>query len=114
MSLNSFATVLALGSPAQPGTQTNPTAQMIQTLGMFAVMGLMFYFLLIRPQSKKAKEQAAMLSKLKAGDKVVTGSGLVAIVVGVKDKTVSIRSGESKLEVLKSAITEITEVSTES
>ncbi|HEY6166727.1 MAG TPA: preprotein translocase subunit YajC [Verrucomicrobiae bacterium] len=114
MMLHSFAALLAMAPPpSQPGTQPNPTGSMVQMLGMFAIMGLMFYFLLIRPQQKKAKEHASLLSKLKAGDKIVTSSGLVAVVVTVKDRTVSIRSGDAKLEVLKSAVTEITEVSSE-
>ena len=113
--LHSFAALLAMAPPpSAPGTQPNPTGSMVQMLGMFAIMGLMFYFLLIRPQQKKAKDHANLLSKLKAGDKIVTSSGLVAVVVTVKDKTVSIRSGDAKLEVLKSAVTEITEVASES
>ena len=78
-------------------------------LGMFAIMGVMFYLVLIRPQQKRAKEQAKMIEALKAGDKVVTNSGIVGIVVAVKDKTISLRSSDTKLEVLKSAVTEVTE-----
>jgi preprotein translocase subunit YajC len=50
-----------------------------------------------------------MLKAMRPGDKVVTSGGVYAIVVSVKDKTVVIRSAETKLEVLKSAVTEITE-----
>ena len=75
---------------------------------------IIFYFLLIRPQQKKAKEQANLLSKLKANDKVLTASGVIGTVITVKDKTVTIRSADSKLEILKSTITEITEVASES
>ena len=107
-SINGF---LALGAPAQPGgAQPNPTAQMMQTLGMFAIMGVMFYFVLIRPQQKKSKELANLLKALKPGDKILTGSGIVGLVVTVKEKTVTIRSADTKLEVLKTAVTEITEV----
>lgn len=49
-------------------------------------MGLLFYFLLIRPQSKARKEMDARLSKLKAGDEVVLGSGLYATIERVDDK----------------------------
>ena len=92
-------------------TKPDPRAQMIQTITLFAVMIFLFYFLLIRPQSKKAKEQAAMLKTVKSGDRVVTSSGIVGTVVAVKDKdgTVSLRSAETKLEVLKSSITDIKE-----
>lgn len=49
-------------------------------------MGLLFYFLLIRPQSKARKEMDARLSKLKAGDEVILGSGLYATIERVDDK----------------------------
>jgi preprotein translocase subunit YajC len=49
-------------------------------------MALMFYFLLIRPQSKARKEMEARLSKLKAGDEVLTSSGFFATVDRVDEK----------------------------
>ena len=98
---------LAFAPQATPGTQTSPTAQMMQMLGTFAILGVMFYFVLIRPQQKKAKEQAELLKALRPGDKIVTSGGILAVVVSVKDKSVSIRSADAKLEVLKSAVTEI-------
>ena len=60
-------------------------------------------------QRKRAKQHDALLKTLKAGDKVTTSSGIIGTVVTVKDKSVSIRSADTKLEVLKSAISEITE-----
>ena len=94
---------------AQSGTTQNPTGQLLTQLGMFAILGFMFYMLMIRPQQKKAKQHAALLSTLRAGDKVVTSSGILGTVVGVKEKSVSIRSADTKLEVLKSSVNEITE-----
>ena len=67
------------------------------------------YLLMIRPQSKKAKELAAKLNSLKPGDKVITSSGIVGTVVAIKDRTLSLRSAETKLEILKSAVADITE-----
>jgi preprotein translocase subunit YajC len=49
------------------------------------------------------------LKALRAGDKVVTSSGIVGVVLSIKDKTVSIRSAETKLEILKTAVAEVTE-----
>ncbi len=77
------------------------------------LMVVVFYFLLIRPQQKKAKDHATLLKTLRSGDKVVTNGGVVGVVVTVKEKTVSIRSADTKLEVLKSAVAEITERSGE-
>ncbi len=53
---------------------------------LIAGMGLMFYFMLIRPQSKARKEMEARLSKLKAGDEVLTSSGFFATVDRVDEK----------------------------
>ena len=82
---------------------------MVQMLGMMAIMGFMFYFVLIRPQQKKAKEHAQLLKTVKSGDKVVTSSGIVGTVVNVKDQIVSIRSSDSKLDVLITSVSEIRE-----
>jgi preprotein translocase subunit YajC len=76
-------------------------------MGMFVPMILMvviFYFLLIRPQQKKAKEHTKMVDALKSGASVVTRGGVVGTVQSVKEATVSIRSLESKFEVEKFAI----------
>src|ERR1017187_7330005 len=93
------------------GPQTAPSAQPQQPVWMtFAPMILLvivFYFILIRPQQQRAKQQAKLLSALKAGDKVVTASGIVGVVLSVKDKTVSLRSADAKFEVTKASVTEI-------
>jgi preprotein translocase subunit YajC len=52
-----------------------------------------------------------MLANLKSGDKVVTSSGIVGVVITVKDKTVSLRSADAKMEVTKASVTEILESS---
>jgi preprotein translocase subunit YajC len=102
--------LLALMPPAQSG-QPAPPAWV--NLVPFAVLAVAFYFALIRPQQKKAKEHAALLKAVRAGDKIVTNSGIVAVVVTVKEKTLTIRSADAKFEVTKSAIAEITERSGE-
>jgi preprotein translocase subunit YajC len=107
---STFAAFLALApTPTPPGTQPNPTGQMVQMLGTFALFAVLLYFLIIRPQRVRARQQDTLLKTLKRGDKVVTGSGIVGIVVSVQEKTVSIRSADTKLEILKSAVSEITE-----
>src|SRR5215216_2504581 len=96
-------------APGPPGTQPNPTGQMVQIVGTFLLMGVVFYFLLIRPQRTRAKQQEDLLKALKSGDKIVTASGIIGVVISVKEKSVSIRSSDAKLEILKSAVSEITE-----
>lgn len=70
---------------------------------------VVFYFALIRPQQRKQKQQAELLKAVRAGDKIVTSSGIVAVVVTVKEKTLTVRSGDAKFEITKSAVAEITE-----
>jgi preprotein translocase subunit YajC len=100
---------LALGAPpTPPGTQPDPRGQMVYTVGMLAFMVFIFYFLIIRPQRVRSRQQESLLKSIKPGDKVVTSSGIIGTVVGVKEKSLSIRSADTKLEILKSAVTEVT------
>ena len=94
--------------------QRNPTGDMLNLLVMVGVMIFLLYFMMLRPQSKKAKEHAELMKTLKSGDKIVTNSGIVGVVVAVKERTVSMRSADTKLEVLKSTVTTITERAGES
>ena len=73
------------------------------------LLAVIMYFMMIRPQQQRQKQLANLLASLKAGDKVVTASGIVGIVIAVKDKTVSLRSADAKMEVTKSSVTEILE-----
>ena len=112
MSVNSLNALGLLGfgpAPTPTGTQPNPTAQLVQMVGMFALMGVIFYFMLIRPQRTRAKQHDALMAQLKPGDKVVPSGGVIGQVITVKDKTVTLRSADTKMEVLKSAISEVIE-----
>jgi preprotein translocase, YajC subunit len=100
--------LLAMGAPPA-GTQQDPKGALISNLGVMVLLFVMFYFALIRPQQKKQKEHAALLKNVRAGDKIVTTGGVIAIVITVKDSSLSVRSADSKFEITKSAIAEITE-----
>jgi preprotein translocase subunit YajC len=108
--MNLHGLIILADAAAQP--QGGPPT--ITTFVPFILMFVVLYFVMIRPQSKKAKELANLVKAMKPGDKVLTSSGIVGIVVSVKDKTVAIRSADTKLEVLKSAVSEITERAGES
>lgn len=69
-------------------------------VGMVAV----FYFLMIRPQQKKAKEQKNFRENLAPGDKVVTIGGIHGKILEVTDSTVLLNCEGSKLRFAKSAI----------
>jgi preprotein translocase subunit YajC len=53
-------------------------------------MVVIFYFLLIRPQQRKAKEHKALLENLKKGDRVITNGGLIGTIVNIEDPLVVI------------------------
>ena len=81
---------------------------------MIAAMVVIFYFLLIRPQQKQAKEKAALVSAVKIGDKVVMSDGLHGIVSNVKETTVIVKVADNvKLEFEKVAIASVLKGSSE-
>ena len=102
MQLNSFPTILADATTAA-APQQNPVMAFLPMILLVVV----FYFNLIRPQQKRAKELRKLLESLKSGDEVVTAAGIVGTVITVKDKTVTLRSGDAKFEVTKSSVSEI-------
>jgi len=103
--------LLAMGGPAGD-TQQDPKAQMIQMIAMFAILGVMFYFMMIRPQSKQKKEQENLLKNLKTGDKVLMTNGIFGIIANAKDKTFIVKIADNvKIEVLKSAVTTVVQKS---
>jgi preprotein translocase subunit YajC len=70
---------------------------------------VVFYFLLIRPQQKKAKDHRATLDALRRGDRVVTGGGIIGTVAridGPEEITVDIADGV-RVRVVRSTITSV-------
>ncbi|MEA3409536.1 MAG: preprotein translocase subunit YajC, partial [Candidatus Eisenbacteria bacterium] len=77
------------------------TSMLIMLVAIFAI----FYFLMIRPESKRRKERQSMIDSLARGDKVVTIGGLYGEVQDVHDDKIVIRIAENlKVEVAKTAI----------
>jgi preprotein translocase subunit YajC len=78
----------AMGSPA--GGQAAGGQSALMNLVPLVFMFAIFYFLLIRPQQKKAKEHQALLSSLKKGDQVVTAGGMHGKVTAIDDTIVTL------------------------
>ncbi len=75
------------------------------TVIMLAVFFAIFYFLLIRPQSKRAKEHRNLLASVAVGDEVVTSSGLMGKVTALNDNTITIEIAPNvNIRMQKSAI----------
>lgn len=71
----------------------------------FALVLLIFYFLMYRPMRKRQKALEAMVASLKNGDKVITSGGIYGTVAGIRDNTITLKvSEQTKIEVAKSAV----------
>ena len=81
---------------------------MVSTIIMFGAIFLIFYFMIIRPQQKKAKERDRLLSNLEKGDKVITSGGIHGIIAGIDEKTLLLQISDNlKVKVERSAITQV-------
>ncbi|MEK7207386.1 MAG: preprotein translocase subunit YajC [Pseudomonadota bacterium] len=75
-------------APAAAGA--SPQASPVVTLVMLGVLFAAFYFILIRPQAKRAKEHKAMIAAIAKGDEVVTMGGVLGRVSGLSDAYVTV------------------------
>ena len=82
--------ILLQAAPAAPG-QPSPFGFLLPMVVIFVI----FYFLLIRPQTKRQREHEEVLKKLDKGDRVVTNGGLHGSVVGVTDDVLTLEIGAS-------------------
>lgn len=76
----------ATNAAADAAAAAPPGSPVAWNMGLIAVMVIMFYLLLIRPQQKRFKEHADMLGGLKKGDKVVTAGGLIGVIEKIDEK----------------------------
>jgi preprotein translocase subunit YajC len=94
--------LILFGTPG--GSGGDPT----MTIVMFGAIFLIFYFMIIRPQQKRAKEREKMLSNLEKGDKVVTSGGMHGTIAGIDEKTVLLQVSDTvKVKVERSAISTV-------
>jgi preprotein translocase subunit YajC len=108
--------ILPLFAQAAPAAGGSPWPQLIL---QFALIGLIFYFLMIRPQQKQRREQENALFNLKKGDEIVTVGGVVGEILNIKEtlkdgaptKTledrITIKSGESKLVIHRGRVHQV-------
>jgi len=74
-----------LGAGASGGSSGQSGSPMV-LWGMFLLIFLVMYFLMIRPQSKKQKEHRTMMDSLKKGDRILTAGGIIGTIAGIKEK----------------------------
>jgi preprotein translocase subunit YajC len=94
----------AMGGAPNGQAGGNPIIGLLPLIVMFVI----FYFLIIMPQQKKAKKHKQMIESLKKGDKVLTAGGIYGTVTGVAEKAVTIDIGNDvKIKVNKNYITAV-------
>lgn len=91
---------LAQAAPSGPA-QPNPLGTIVPLI----FIGIIFYFLLIRPQQKQRKEHQILIESLKTGDNIVTNAGIHGRITNVKEKTVTVKVDDNvKIEFDKASI----------
>ncbi len=91
----------ALAEGGAAASQGDPITALLFPIGLL----VLFYFFLIRPQSKRAKEQKSMVEALSKGDEVITTGGILGKITKVSDSFISVEvSNNVTLTVQKSAV----------
>jgi len=104
--MNDFVFHLLMAGPPAGG-EAAPGAGIMTFLPFVAIIAI-FYFLIIRPQSKKQKETQKMLSTLKKGDKIVTVGGIYGTIQTVREHSVVVKVDDNtKIEFSRSAVSSI-------
>lgn len=80
-------------SQAMAADSAAPASSGTSTLIMMALFAVVFYFLLIRPQSKRQKEHKSMIGSIQKGDEVVTNGGILGKVVKISDNFIVLNVG---------------------
>ena len=99
MTLPLLAVLFASSGQAGPGL----SVLLFQVALIFGI----FYFLIIRPQRRQRQQHEKLLASLQKGDQILTSGGIIGEVVYLKDNEITIRSGESKLVVLRANIASV-------
>ncbi len=98
---NSILTLLAQAPAGGTAAKPYDPTSMIMMVGLCVI----FYFLLIRPQTQRQKQLDALVKSVKTGDKVITSSGIHGMVSNVKETTVILKIADNvKIEMEKSSI----------
>lgn len=92
---------------AQPSQDGGPG--LMANLILFGSIILIFYFMIIRPQQKRAKEREKMIAAIKKGDQVITTGGIYGEVVGIDEKYVLVEIANNvKVKLDKNSVTILT------
>ena len=95
---------ITLADSAATNTAANGPQSMILMIVWLAVIFGAMYFIMIRPQRKKQKEEKKMRDNLQVGDEIVTIGGIYGRVISLKEETIESASDHSKLTIARWAL----------
>lgn len=110
ISLIACVSVAAEGEGAGTGgDEVSPWYQVLSLVIPFALLAVVFYFFILKPQKKQQREAQQMRDSIGRGDTVVTAGGIVGIVITVKDDMILLESSgdKTKIQVQKWAVSSI-------
>lgn len=91
---------------AEDAPAAAPGASGLMSIAPLIILFVIFYFLLIRPQQKRAKEHKQMLSAIQKGDNVITAGGLHGRVTSVNEDSITVEIADNvKVKISKDAVT---------
>lgn len=92
----------------QGGSAGGEAAPFYVQFAPFILIFVIFYFLLIRPQQKKAKEHKDMITNIKKGDRIITSGGIYARVTGMDDTTLTAEISEKvRVKLVRSSVSTV-------
>ena len=99
-------TMIMAASASSQATQGSTVGSMLTLIIPIALMILIFYFLIMRPEKKRNKEMQDMLNNIQVADEIITTGGIIGRVISVKEDTVLIETGSdrTKIRIMKSSI----------
>lgn len=92
-----------------PSSGGDAGGSLMTTVIMFGLIFVIFYFMIIRPQQKRAKERQALLDSVKKGDKIITSGGMHGKVINIDESTILVEVADNvKIKIERSAVTGVT------
>jgi preprotein translocase subunit YajC len=105
LGINTALADTAIHAPHMAGAHASMTNSWMSTLPMLVIFAVVFYFLLVRPQTKRAKEQKNMLAELNVNDEIATTGGIVGKIEKMHDDFITIvTNGDTQIVMQKVAI----------
>ena len=100
-----ISSCVATATPTSGSSSTSSTTSTLYLVGFLVVIFALFYFVMIRPQRKRQKEQQNMVNTLQKGDKVITAGGIFGVIDNIREDSVVIKvEGGTLLRVAKGSI----------